>query len=89
MNSSGITLPFISIVKVAIPPFCIIDAIEFCFEVKLRAFYNTYISTITCLYCWWLLLDLKTNMAISMLKRLYGAAVGQTYDDSIQEKIKP
>jgi general stress protein 26 len=33
--------------------------------------------------------DVKTNMAISMLKRLYGAAVGETYDDSVQGKIKP
>jgi len=33
--------------------------------------------------------DIKTNMLIAMAKRLYGAVVGETYDDSIQGQIKP
>ncbi len=33
--------------------------------------------------------DTKHNMLVAMAKRLYGAAVGETYDDSIEGKIKP
>lgn len=33
--------------------------------------------------------DTKNGIAVAMVKRAYGAIVGQTYDDSIQGKINP
>lgn len=33
--------------------------------------------------------DTKHGMAVAMVKRAYGAAVGETYDDSIEGQIKP
>jgi len=33
--------------------------------------------------------DTKHNMLVAMAKRLYGSVVGETYDDSIEGKIKP
>lgn len=33
--------------------------------------------------------DTKHNMLVAMAKRLYGAAVGETYDDSIEGNIRP
>ncbi|AWI25729.1 pyridoxamine 5'-phosphate oxidase family protein [Flavobacterium pallidum] len=33
--------------------------------------------------------DTKHNMAIGLIKRVYGAVVGETYDDSIEGNIKP
>lgn len=33
--------------------------------------------------------DTKNGMAVSLLKRTYGAIVGETYDDSIEGNIKP
>lgn len=33
--------------------------------------------------------DTKHNMLVAMAKRLYGAAVGETYDDSVQGKVQP
>ena len=33
--------------------------------------------------------DTKHNMAVALVKRAYGAAVGETYDDSIEGNIKP
>ena len=33
--------------------------------------------------------DTKHNMAVALVKRAYGAVVGETYDDSIEGNIKP
>ncbi len=33
--------------------------------------------------------DVKTNMAVAMVKRAYGAIVGETFDDSIEGNIIP
>ena len=33
--------------------------------------------------------DIKTNMAVALVKRAYGAMVGETYDDSIEGSIVP
>lgn len=33
--------------------------------------------------------DTKHSMAVALVKRAYGAIVGQTYDDSIEGEIKP
>lgn len=33
--------------------------------------------------------DIKTNMLVAMAKRLYGAVVGETYDDSVEGNIRP
>jgi general stress protein 26 len=33
--------------------------------------------------------DTKHGMAVAMVKRAYGAAVGETYDDSIEGRIRP
>ncbi|RZJ66644.1 MAG: general stress protein [Flavobacterium sp.] len=33
--------------------------------------------------------DTKNGMLVAMAKRLYGAAVGETYDDSIEGNIRP
>lgn len=33
--------------------------------------------------------DIKNNLLVALAKRLYGAAVGETYDDSVEGNIRP